>query len=155
MSLSIRPATMEDISLIHHLLRDYASDGRLLARPESEIENRLSGFVVSEHGGQVVGCGALEVFTKDLGEVRSLAVMPKWHGAGHGRNMVQQIEAMARDRGLTRIIALTYVPGFFRKLGYRIVSMESLPEKVFGVCVTCPKFHHCDEIAMQKELIPH
>jgi len=50
------------------------------------------------------------------------------------------------------MIALTYVPGFFRKLGYQIVSMESLPEKVFGVCVTCPKFDHCDEIAMQKSL---
>jgi len=32
--------------------------------------------------------------------------------------------------------------------------MESLPEKVFGVCVTCPKFNNCDEIAMQKRLSP-
>ena len=151
----IRPATTQDIPLIHRLLRDYANDGRLLARPESEIENRLPGFVVSEHEGEVVGCGALEVFTKDLGEVRSLAVVPESHGNGHGRTMVEQIEAMARDRGLKRIIALTYVPGFFRKLGYHIVSMGSLPEKVFGVCVTCPKFHHCDEIAMQKELTPN
>jgi len=23
---------------------------------------------------------------------------------------------------------------------------------VFGVCVTCPKFDHCDEIAMEKQL---
>ena len=50
-------------------------------------------------------------------------------------------------------MALTYVPGFFEKLGFRIVSMESLPEKVFGVCVICPKFDHCDEIAMVKSLI--
>ena len=66
--------------------------------------------------------------------------------------MVDGIEQMARELGLTRMIALTYVPGFFRKLGYQIVAMESLPEKVFGVCVTCPKFDHCDEIAMQKLL---
>ena len=110
--------------------------------------------MVSENNGRISGCGCLEIFTTELGEVRSLAVDPEDHDKGIGRLMVNQIESMAQSRGLSRIIALTYVPGFFSKLGYRIVSMESLPEKVFGVCVTCPKFDRCDEIAMQKELPP-
>ena len=49
-------------------------------------------------------------------------------------------------------MALTYVPDFFARLGYGIVPMNTLPEKVFGVCVTCPKFRACDEIAVVKHL---
>jgi len=152
MTALIRPATTSDVSSIHSLLQDYAEDGRLLERSSDEINERLRGFLVAEADGEVCGCGSLEIFTRELGEVRSLAVHPSHHGEGLGQQMVDGIEQMARELGLTRMIALTYVPGFFRKLGYQIVSMESLPEKVFGVCVTCPKFDHCDEIAMQKSL---
>jgi len=152
MTALIRAATTSDVPSIHSLLRDYADDGRLLARSSDEINERLRGFLVAETDGEVCGCGSLEIFTRELGEVRSLAVLPSRHGQGLGQQMVDGIEQMARELGLTRMIALTYVPGFFRKLGYQIVAMESLPEKVFGVCVTCPKFDHCDEIAMQKSL---
>ena len=148
----IRAATTADVPTIHTLLRDYADDGRLLSRSIDEISERLRGFVVAENNGEVRGCGSLEIFSQELGEVRSLAVHPDHHGHGLGQKMVDEIENMAQELGLTRMIALTYVPGFFRKLGYQIVAMESLPEKVFGVCVTCPKFDHCDEIAMQKAL---
>jgi len=152
MTVLIRAATTADVPTIHTLLRDYADDGRLLSRSIDEISERLRGFVVAENNGEVRGCGSLEIFSQELGEVRSLAVDPDHHGHGLGQKMVEQIENMAQEVGLTRMIALTYVPGFFRKLGYQIVAMESLPEKVFGVCVTCPKFDHCDEIAMQKAL---
>ena len=152
MTALIRAATTSDVLTIHALLRAYADDGRLLSRSVDEISERLRGFVVAENNGEVRGCGSLEIFSQELGEVRSLAVHPDHHGHRLGQKMVDEIENMAQELGLTRMIALTYVPGFFRKLGYEIVAMESLPEKVFGVCVTCPKFDHCDEIAMQKAL---
>ena len=152
MSLSTRSATESDVPFIHDLLNGYAEDGKLLSRPETEIAKRLDAFIVATENDEVIGCASLETFTSELGEVRSLAVTPAFQGKGHGRNLVDVIERMGQELGLSRMIALTYVPGFFRKLGYQIVSMESLPEKVFGVCVTCPKFNNCDEIAMQKRL---
>jgi len=153
MDLTIRSATAIDVPLIHDLLSGYAQDGKLLSRPETEITKRLDAFLVATEDNLVVGCASLEVFTSELGEVRSLAVSSPFQGKGHGRRLVAQVESMAQTQGLSRIIALTYVPGFFRKLGYQVVSMESLPEKVFGVCVTCPKFNNCDEIAMQKRFV--
>ncbi|MDX8383339.1 MAG: GNAT family N-acetyltransferase, partial [Ghiorsea sp.] len=33
-----------------------------------------------------------------------------------------------------------------------VVAKESLPQKVWTVCVHCPKFSHCDEIAVRKYL---
>ena len=56
MTPSIRAATVEDIPMIGQLLHEYASDGRLLGRSESEIKSRLEDFVVSEINGRICGC---------------------------------------------------------------------------------------------------
>ncbi len=152
MNKIVRKATISDVQRIHGLLQQYADHGRLLPRPSEEILEGLDSFLVSEQDHQFAGCVSLEVFTHELGEVRSLAVNPIMEKSGHGQSLVRQVEVAARTLGLKRLMALTYVPGFFQKLGFRIVSMNSLPEKVFGICVTCPKFDRCDEIAMVKSL---
>jgi amino-acid N-acetyltransferase len=45
-------------------------------------------------------------------------------------------------------MALTYEQAFFEKLGFEVVSKDSLPLKVWSDCVRCPKQETCDEIAM-------
>ena len=152
MNTKVRWATVADAAGIHDLLQRYAKLGRLLPRSTEEIVERLSSFLVSEQNSALAGCASLEVFTPELGEVRSLAVDPNFARLGHGRMLVEQLEDEARRRGLQRLMALTYVPDFFDKLGFKTTAMDTLPKKVFGVCVTCPKFNHCDEIAMVKSL---
>ena len=152
MNTKVRWATVVDATGIHDLLQNYAKLGRLLPRSTEEIVERLSSFLVSEQNSTLSGCVSLEVFTHELGEVRSLAVNPDFARLGHGRSLVEHLEVEARRLGLQRLIALTYVPDFFDKLGFKITAMDTLPEKVFGVCVTCPKFNRCDEIAMIKNL---
>ena len=49
-------------------------------------------------------------------------------------------------------MALTYVVQFFEKLGFNVVEMSELPEKVWGACINCHKFQNCDEIAVLKFL---
>ena len=82
MTALIRAATTADVPTIHALLRNYANDGRLLARSTDEIGEHLQRFVVAENNGEVRGCGSLELFSRELGEVRSLAVHPDHHGHG-------------------------------------------------------------------------
>jgi amino-acid N-acetyltransferase len=152
LSIKVRKATANDVAKIHDLLQLYSKLGRLLPRSTEEILIHLDSFLVSENNHVFGGCASLEVFTDDLGEVRSLAVDPKLAHSGHGRLLVAELETEAHRLGLKRLMALTYVPTFFKKLGFTIIAMESLPEKVFGVCITCPKFKHCDELAMIKYL---
>ena len=76
------------------------------------MEN-LGNFLVSEQNSAFAGCVSLEVFTPELGEVRSLAVDPDFARLGHGRVLVKQLEVEARRLGLQRLMALTYVPDFF------------------------------------------
>ena len=54
--------------------------------------------------------------------------------------------------GLKRLMARTYVPAFFHKLGFETVTMDTLPEKVWGGGVKCCKYNNCDETAVLKEL---
>ena len=152
MSTKVRWATVADVTEIHDLLQYYAKLDRLLPRSTEEIIERLGSFLISEQNSALAGCVSLDVFTPELGEVRSLAVNLNFGRLGHGRALVEQIEVEARRLGLQRLMALTYVPDFFDKLGFKTTTMDTLPEKVFGVCVTCPKFSHCDEIAMVKLL---
>jgi len=148
----VRPAAIGDVQTIHHLLELYAAKGNLLPRTMSELYRHLRDFFVIELDGNVVACGALEIFTEALGEVRSLVVDEAHEGRGLGRLLVNRITDEARAIGLRRLMALTYVPAFFHKLGFQTVDKDTLPEKVWGVCVTCYKFNQCDETAVLKEL---
>ncbi len=148
----IRAAAIADVPTIHHLLEIYATKGNLLPRTMSELYRHLRDFFVIEIDGKVVAIGALEIFTEDLGEVRSLVVDEGHERQGLGRLMVQRIVAEARNIGLRRVMALTYVPEFFHRLGFKTVSMGSLPEKVWSVCVKCYKYNNCDEVAVLLEL---
>lgn len=148
----LRPAAIGDVPYIHHLLEIYAAQGNLLPRTLSELYRHLRDFYVIEVGGKVAACGALEIFTEDLGEIRSLVVDDAFKGRGLGKRLVERLIAEARTIGLRRLMALTYVPGFFHKLGFQTVPKETLPEKVWSVCVKCYKYNRCDEIAVLKDL---
>ena len=145
---AIQPATTGDVPGIRELVAHYAALGSLLPRPEDELYHQLTEFHVIRVGSRVIACGALEIFTEELAEIRSLVVDDDHLGSGLGRQLVSHLLDQARARGLKRVMALTYVPEFFHKLGFVSVSKNTLPEKVWGICVKCYRFHRCDETAV-------
>jgi len=126
--------------------------GDLLPRTKNDIIRQLGNFCVIERDGEVVACGSLENFTPELAEVRSLMVKGSIKGGGLGKKIVLNLIKSAQERGVKRLMALTYVPIFFHKLGFKTVDKNIFPEKVWGICVNCYKFENCDEIAVLKEL---
>lgn len=145
---TLRKATVKDVPAIARLINTYASQGQMLPKSHYQLYQDIRDFVVISHGDGLVGCGALHIIWEDLGEIRSLAVSEDWQGQGLGRLMVETLLDEARALGLPRVFALTYREGFFARLGFRVVSRESLPQKIWGDCLNCPKFANCDEIAM-------
>lgn len=148
----VRPATVADADRIHELIANYSAIGKLLPRSKAEILRRIRDFFVVERQGEVLGCGALEVFSGELGEIRSLVVDERHRGEGLGRLLAEHMIAEARRLGLTRMMALTYMPEFFHKLGFETVPKSALPEKVWGVCIKCYKYDQCDEIAVHRRI---
>ena len=149
--LIVVPANLEDVKGIQVLLNHYASMGDLLPRTKTDIIEHLSHFRVIKHGDDVIACGSLEHFTDELAEVRSLMVASDIKRGGLGRKIVEALIEIAEQRKVKRLMALTYVPEFFHKLGFKTVDKGIFPEKIWGICVNCYKFSNCDEIAVLRE----
>jgi amino-acid N-acetyltransferase len=150
--LTVRKAAMRDIHPLLELINGYASKGIMLPRTEFEMSENIRDFSVAYAGQQLVGCGALHYYTPTSGEVRSLAVDPSIKSRGIGRRVVEALEKEALENDLHAIFAFTYVPDFFRRLGFQEVERGELPLKVWKDCLRCPKFQCCDEIAVVKAL---
>jgi amino-acid N-acetyltransferase len=145
---------MADIAPLLRLINDYAAHGVMLPRTEFDVSENIRDFSVIYSGADLIACGALHFYTPTMAEVRSLAVDPKWKSHGVGRRMVEALLDEARQFSLDAVFAFTYVPGFFRKLGFDEVERGELPLKAWKDCLRCPKFQCCDEIAMVQVLHP-
>ncbi len=148
----LRRANLRDIPALLGLINSYATKQVMLPRTEFEMAENIRDFVVVFEGDLLLGCGALHFYTPHSAEVRSLAVDPTRKTNGVGRQIVEALESDARENGLASMFAFTYVPGFFRKLGFDEVDRGELPLKAWKDCLRCPKFQACDEIAMLKRL---
>jgi amino-acid N-acetyltransferase len=152
LDILVRPARVADAKAIMTLVNELAVKQVMLPRsPASVIEN-IRDFFLAEVDGEFAGCGALAVTWTDIAEVRSLAVCPAMQKHGIGRILVDALVADARQLGIPRLFAFTYVPDFFAKMGFTTCQHEDLPHKVFNDCRHCPKFMACDEIAMTRVL---
>lgn len=151
---AVRKATLRDAEPIHALIRHWAQKNVLLARSISDICDNLRDFFVAERDGTVVGCGALHITWLDLAEIRSVAVAEGCQGQGIGAAIVCSCLEEARLLGIPRVFVLTYAPDFFAHFGFRQVPKESFPHKIWTVCINCPHFPHCEEVAMAVELGP-
>lgn len=145
---SVRQANKADIDSIHELLVHYAQMGNLLPRSKQDIEQNLENFYVIGKSDEILACGAIEYFSDELAEVRSLMVTDKAKRKGYGKQIVEKIIIVTQLKKIKRLMALTYVPDFFHKLGFITVNKDIFPEKVWGICVNCYKFNRCDEIAV-------
>ncbi|MGQ9683549.1 MAG: N-acetyltransferase [Anaerolineae bacterium] len=146
--MQVRPARLADVEAIVELVNGYAAKGEMLPKSLNQVYQNLRDFVVAEEKGEIVGCGALHVLWADLAEVRSLAVAEAYRRRGVGAQIVRTLLQDARRLGLPQVFALTYKPSFFARLGFAEIEREMLPRKVWGDCIDCAKFPHCDETAM-------
>jgi len=150
--IRIRVAETADVEEVYRILSFYAGKGVILPRSRDDIFEHLQEFVVALYDERVVGATAMHIYGSNLAEVRSLVVDSSCRGLGIGRLLVEACERWASGLGVACIFALTYVPEFFVRMGFECVDKESLPQKIWTVCVHCKKFSHCDEIAVQKRL---
>ena len=127
----VRPAHAGDVAAIHSLVRRNAAKGVLLPRTRNDILAAISDFVVvADQNGRVRACAALSMYTSALAEISSVAVAKSAQGKGLGSMVVRGAEALARDRGILELFAMTSANAFFESLGYEQSSVEQYPDKL-------------------------
>jgi amino-acid N-acetyltransferase len=150
--MTIRPAVAADVEAMARIIGVYAAQGVMLPRSKASLLAALGHYHVADVGGQVVGCAGLQPYSTSTAEIYGLATDAGLSPRGTGTALVAALIEQAQRENLSRVFALTLVPGFFEKLGFHRVEHRELPMKVWKDCVACPKFGNCDEIALVLEL---
>ena len=125
MSYDVRPARTSDVPAVRALVDAYARDARLLDKPTVTLYEDVQEFLVAADDGGVLGCGALHVLWRDLGEVRTLAVDPDARGRGIGSALLRALLGRARAVGVARVFCLTFETDFFARHGF--VPIDGIP----------------------------
>ncbi|MEJ2683342.1 MAG: N-acetyltransferase [Candidatus Sulfobium sp.] len=152
--MKIRKARISDLREVQRLINEFARREEMIPRSLNELYESIRDFLVSEDGGAITGACALHILWEDLAEIRSLAVREEHQRMGTGRKLVRRCLSEARSLGIDRVFVLTYQPDFFKKLGFTDIEKSSLPQKIWGDCIRCPKFPECDEHALILDLKP-
>ena len=79
---------------------------------------------------EVIGTGGLEFF-RDCALLRSVSVRKDLQKRGLGKFIVDELEKIAKGKGINRLYLLTTTAeDFFTKLGYKTVDREELPIEI-------------------------
>lgn len=74
---------------------------------EQMAEPSVTLFVARDEAGQATGMGALKNHGDGLGEVKRMFTVPEVRGQRVGSRLLQRIEALAREKGLSRLVLET------------------------------------------------
>ena len=149
----IRKAQINEVPEIWRMLHEFA-DKDVLPRTMADLYSQVREyFVYKKDHGPIIGVAGLHIFWQDLGEIRSVAVLPNFQKTGIGSSLVNKCIEEARALGLKKVFALTTRPDFFERLGFRKVPNSDLPKIIWSECKDCFKYpDKCNEIPMLLEL---
>jgi amino-acid N-acetyltransferase len=122
-NFKIRRAHFDDLAGIQSLLKPFVEQKKLLRRMQSELillmANGYVAEVFDEAGApKLVGFAAVEIYSRKLGEIQSLAVADGYQGNGIGSGLVKACVDRARDKGILEVMAISASEEFLRKLGF-------------------------------------
>jgi GNAT superfamily N-acetyltransferase len=95
-------------ALDEHLSSRYPPEDRFgpNLKPE-QLAPGLGTFVVARADGRAIGCGALRKLDETTAELKRMFVEPEVRGLGVAKEILDQLEATARDLGVRRLVLET------------------------------------------------
>ena len=114
----IRPAEARDLNPLDVFIEPFVAQGQLLPRTTDELDALLPRGFIAERDGEIVGFAALEVYSKKLAEIRSLAVAAELRGKGVGKKLVEACIGLAHELNVLEVMAITANEDFFKSCGF-------------------------------------
>jgi len=84
----------------------------------------IKSFFVAEEKGKIVGCCALDIYSKKIAEVRSLAVLNEYRHRGIATELVNRCLKRAERRGVHEVLAITSREKMFKRFGFSSFHKE-------------------------------
>lgn len=85
-----------------------------------------NNFFVAEDKGEIIGCCALDIYSKRIAEIRSLVVVSEYQNKGVGTKLVQLCIKRAKEKRIMEIIAITGKEKLLHKLGFNAFNNERM-----------------------------
>jgi amino-acid N-acetyltransferase len=116
--MQIRKATADDFPSIVELIKQF---------PDKLMQDHLpkpEEFTVALENNRVVGCCALEVYSKRLAEIRSLAVAQEFQGNGVASTLIETCLTEAKEKNIYEVLTVTGSSALFEKQGFGTFNNE-------------------------------
>lgn len=116
----IRDATLEDVPKLQVFLAPFVDAKWLLPRSDEDLSILIRhGFVAQgREDTDILGFAAIEIYSKKLAEVQSLAVAPSLQGRGVGTELARHCVTRAKQEGVLELMAITATENLFRTVGF-------------------------------------
>lgn len=149
MDIKTYKPNLTDIEAMQQLVKTEVEKGIILLRTSDEMATTIRSYTAIEVDGVLAGFCALHIHSVNLAEIRSLVVSDKFRGLGLGKQLVKECLDEGQHLRVKEVLSLTYQKDFFEKLGFNVISKESIPEhKIWADCIRCKHFPVCDEVAL-------
>jgi amino-acid N-acetyltransferase len=116
--MTIRPAKVQDLPAIRKLVKSYPKQLMQYPLPKT------ADFFVAIENGKVVGCCALEIYSKRIAEVRSLAVQKEFQRNGIASQLIAKCISKAKKHKIYELLSITAALKLFRKQGFQTFKQE-------------------------------
>jgi len=136
--LIIRQATFNDIPVMADIIKSYAIQGLMLKRSKGSLAIMIPNFLIAEIEGEFVGTCGSKIFPDGMLEIISAAVKKEYQGRGIGSELIKAQIERAKKLGIKKIIALTFRPEVFIKIGFVKIRKRQIQGKIWEDCVFCP-----------------
>lgn len=122
--MAIREASAADWLAISAIIKQFPGQLMQDHLPEPEEFFVAEESLPAQAGGTIVACCALEVYSKRLAEIRSLAVLPAHQGNGIAGQLIERCMARAKEQKVYEVLTVTGTPAFFEKHGFNMFQAE-------------------------------
>jgi len=108
-----------------HLVPQYPDESRHGYSVEKLLNLNVAFFVVRENG-VAAGCGGVQLFGTEYGEIKRMYVRPQFRGLGLGKLMLDHLAGHARDHGVTLLRLETGIHqhaaiGLYERAGFQSI----------------------------------
>jgi GNAT superfamily N-acetyltransferase len=125
-----RPDTADAIALVEELEAQlaplYPCESRHGYSVEKLIQQGVAFFVIRE-SGTPAGCGGIQLFGSEYGELKRMYVRPQFRGLGLGRLTLDHLAEYARGRGVRMLRLETGIHQHAAIRLYEAYGFQSIP----------------------------
>ncbi len=125
-----RPDSADAIQLIEeleaHLTPLYPQESRHGYDVQKLITQGVAFFVL-RCDGQAAGCGGVQIFGLEYGEIKRMYIRPRWRGLGLAKALLDHLAGYTRQQGVNLLrletgIHQTEAIGLYERWGFRQIA---------------------------------